>query len=906
MVRRSELAFAVVWFGLARVPASARAQESTAVLPAIDEGSVATVPVVLPEALLEDGGADATDHVIRFSVEPAGGVRLLGAPAGAFTWRDGDPPFFPLTFMVPRRFPAGPFLAARVLFRGGTGREARIEVRARTRRRRDVRLELRPIDASLHPGGTARLRYVLTNRGNAEDTVRLAATGPALDAFDLPDTVIVPPGHPAAGEFRVRARRRAAPGSTALVRLEATDREPRVMATANLTVVRDPGWLPHLVHLPATVFLGGSVVPGYGSGGGGAVLNVQSAGRIGSRSSLRFSYRKTPEDGGSPIFAGAAFGPRLQVGMEHGALGLTAGDVVASTGHVFGRQHPGSGIEARWRGERLSVVAVAARPRGPRGGLSGTLGSAVVDYGTPFGNVGFEFDYQERPGGPDGRGTRVGGGVIRYTWEGAGAHRVAAEAGPMWVADADGATAGLAADLRYAYAGLRAGLDVRGRTLPATAAGARLPPRELRAAGWTGLWRGLSAVGSAFAERDPPTPGARTTPAATEGLEAGFRLTTGESHLDLTGILRRSESFPELGALPSTRRTLRGGFGMLLGPFRIDGSMELGASRRGERRGPARTYRGGIAWLGERGRVRLGGSFAEDIETPRSGQAELSGAWRIVGPLEFRVGAAAVLDGGDLWPDLTAWGAARLDLGRRTTLYLGAESRAPLATAEARGSRWRFSLGVRRQLPVPLPLRRRPAAEGIVFEDRNGNGRREPGEPPVSGALIRLGGEHEKTGADGRFVFAPNDGSSSLWVDPASLPPGRLPARSFFPPSGLVEIPVIRTASLTLRLFLDGNGNGRRDEGEGPAPEVTVHIGDEAAGSWVVRSAADGDVRLSAIRPGHYIVRVGGESLPPRATPPEELGLQVVGGESLVVEVPIRTAPRAVRFSEGSSLEAWD
>lgn len=66
-------------------------------------------------------------------------------------------------------------------------------------------------------------------------------------------------------------------------------------------------------------------------------------------------------------------------------------------------------------------------------------------------------------------------------------------------------------------------------------------------------------------------------------------------------------------------------------------------------------------------------------------------------------------------------------------------------------------------------------AGGSVFEDRNGNGRRDPGEPGLAGQRVSDGRRIVLTDAKGRYALPPREGSSQFLIKPAGY---RLAARA--------------------------------------------------------------------------------------------------------------------------------
>jgi hypothetical protein len=85
------------------------------------------------------------------------------------------------------------------------------------------------------------------------------------------------------------------------------------------------------------------------------------------------------------------------------------------------------------------------------------------------------------------------------------------------------------------------------------------------------------------------------------------------------------------------------------------------------------------------------------------------------------------------------------------------------------GVPWIF--GVRFEHSITVPMVRVPGTSGYVFEDANGNQRRDPGERGVPGATVRRSGERALTDANGKYRIG-GDSRQPVAVDEATLPEG--------------------------------------------------------------------------------------------------------------------------------------
>jgi hypothetical protein len=80
-------------------------------------------------------------------------------------------------------------------------------------------------------------------------------------------------------------------------------------------------------------------------------------------------------------------------------------------------------------------------------------------------------------------------------------------------------------------------------------------------------------------------------------------------------------------------------------------------------------------------------------------------------------------------------------------------------------------IGARFEHARTVPMLRTPGTAGYVYEDLNGNQRRDQGEPGVSGAIVRRGSETAVADASGRYRVS-GDARQPVMIDEASLPDG--------------------------------------------------------------------------------------------------------------------------------------
>jgi hypothetical protein len=80
-------------------------------------------------------------------------------------------------------------------------------------------------------------------------------------------------------------------------------------------------------------------------------------------------------------------------------------------------------------------------------------------------------------------------------------------------------------------------------------------------------------------------------------------------------------------------------------------------------------------------------------------------------------------------------------------------------------------LGARFEHVLTVPMLRTPGTSGYVYQDMNGNQRRDNGEQVLPGAIVRRGGETAVADGSGKYRVA-GDSRQPVMIDEASLPDG--------------------------------------------------------------------------------------------------------------------------------------
>jgi serine-aspartate repeat-containing protein C/D/E len=169
---------------------------------------------------------------------------------------------------------------------------------------------------------------------------------------------------------------------------------------------------------------------------------------------------------------------------------------------------------------------------------------------------------------------------------------------------------------------------------------------------------------------------------------------------------------------------------------------------------------------------------------------------------------------------------------------------------------------------------------GVKFEDRNGNGIQDAGEPPLAGVEIRVTGDSgvvfsTLTAPDGSFQIcglALGEGYKITEVVPFGYaqtgPPDGTVAHRVFTRGGAYFIEVCEGDLSGLAFgnqllpnaiggvkYEDLNANGRRDPGEPGLPGVTIRLTPAAGGSaQTATTDANGNFLFTSISPGNYVL----------------------------------------------------
>jgi len=902
-VRRSGLlltALSAAWAGAAgaRTPnLSGSVQAPSAVRAAAAPRSFRIVTVPVPAAF-------PADREVRFDIVPTGPVAILGSLTGALPPTPGEPRVVAFTAGLPARARAGVTPIARVRLSVPDGATVDVPVELDVARVPGAGVRLTRALVAVHRGTRFSVGYVLTNTGNAPDSLDVGLTAPSGWQVQgpVPRHTLEPDGT-AQGSIAVTVPEGTATGAARL-RLVIRDSEGERTRTDAVIEVVDPAasaatYAPRLTAGLATV-VGDT---GAASAAIGLSLDGQLSDglRVNGRLVQELDTRHVDTRGLGRVgyFLGA---PYVTLASDRWqATGGTTGVVFSDlTGvNVWGKGASFAGGFERWR-----VAALAGRPvlGGPANG--GHLLATQAGWRVGGGWVSAAAsDLEDGQGGtrrlqaialggsaPLGSGTTLAAELAD--------RRYAAGEGLGWLMELRREAETDHLLLRYVHAPGGSGAFARVRN-------------ELSGFGTRAFAGGVLLSGGYWRSDDE-------NPAFSRLHSSGWSLSP-QIAVDsntTAGIEARGTSFDATGAsgtFGNAERMVGVVVDSRLGSLYLSGATSIGRAARTAatpsglastvEAGRA-TYRGLVGWATGRGNFQL------------SGSVEQNGAGTGLLPRQYIVGLQAdrvsLRPGGTVLLNAAVqrygWfgdrpGANLVRLGLTTPLGLGLfltadVERNPFVVDVGGASRWIAAFKVERGVQVPLAALR-PAAQGVVYEDRNANGHRDPDEPGVLGAVVRRGAESVVTDRSGRFRFYDRTDAPAR-LDETSLPFGLVVNAAALPPPGAKhgDIGVIPTSPVEVELLPMPGDDGR-------VPKVDFHSAlvrarDARGDLWTAQLDSAGLATFHALPPGRYELDIDltglSEPLLPRGPIP---GFTVeIGGTAPRLKIPVY--PRRIRMRDGS------
>jgi len=268
------------------------------------------------------------------------------------------------------------------------------------------------------------------------------------------------------------------------------------------------------------------------------------------------------------------------------------------------------------------------------------------------------------------------------------------------------------------------------------------------------------------------------------------------------------------------------------------------------------TSRARLDHVGARGDIGVGGSIetatigASSIPSPTSADVHVERfqilprvpALTMSGALQRMEYGSALLT--------TSRGELALDIRRSLRIAVGAER----GTVRDATGAVRSVVTLRVERSTLLPALDRRLIAGVVFQDRNANGIRDPGEPGIGGIVVRRGAESAVSDPSGVFRIS-RDAAGHPEIDSRSLPDGWLQSpRLLDGVANDLELGVVPTTSIDIRIVLAPLADGTVPNVRLGVAALALH--DSTGREWIAQTDAMGRATFDALPAGRYALGV--------------------------------------------------
>jgi len=198
----------------------------------------------------------------------------------------------------------------------------------------------------------------------------------------------------------------------------------------------------------------------------------------------------------------------------------------------------------------------------------------------------------------------------------------------------------------------------------------------------------------------------------------------------------------------------------------------------------------------------------------------------------------------------TSRGELALDIRRSLRIALGAER----GTVRDATGAVRSVVTLRVERSTLLPAFDRRLIAGVVFQDRNANGIRDPGEPGIGGIVVRRGAESAVSDPSGVFRIS-RDAAGRAEIDSRSLPDGWLQSpRLLDGVANDLELGVVPITSIDIRIILAPLADGTVPNVRLGVAALALH--DSTGREWIAQTDAMGRATFDALPAGRYTLDV--------------------------------------------------
>lgn len=180
---------------------------------------------------------------------------------------------------------------------------------------------------------------------------------------------------------------------------------------------------------------------------------------------------------------------------------------------------------------------------------------------------------------------------------------------------------------------------------------------------------------------------------------------------------------------------------------------------------------------------------------------------------------------------------------------------------------------------------------GVVFIDRDGDGKQGPGEEGVQGVGLRFANVRVTTNRRGEYRL-PADLRGRVRVDPATLPRGFV-AHPRLVLDSLEQryIPLVATGSKEIELVIEPDPDGRAPDVD--LSQASIWLLDRDGFEWMGRSVGGGKFAFEHVPAGDYTLRFNFDRLS-ETVRTDEVRVQIRAGVNEIQQVNVRG--RTIRF----------
>lgn len=806
-----------------------------------------------------------------------------------------------ITFAVPRRARAGLLPVANVRFLGPDGNSVEVPVHLMVANSRDVEITIAAALRGVRPGDRFSLRFRLTNLGNTAEQVDIRTELPSSWRANLEGerTTSLATHGMVERTVLITVPLGAATGDATVRLIAMVDGVAVATAESRITVQRDARAEGDGPLATVTTAFGHDA---NGTTTSGVALEL--AGKLTDNISVsaRASHTEGGVGGGSYALSRTGLyhtRPSLRLTAPNWSLGLgiTGETFTELTGTGLG----GEGVSGSIRVGRFKASALFGRPVTGQDHESGLLaGGTVAVHAGALIVSGTATHLTEQRGDTRELDAVSLGAQLPTFMSGA----LAAEVAQRWTArgaspgaalNYDRQTDGSSLSLRAVHAPGGSNAFARATNEVSASASRILAPRtSVFGSLWLSEDRGSSTLGELRSRSASLGVSRRLSPAvsvsaaaqhnsfSTNGITSGFGNAQTEGTLAVlysqSGL--RARAAAQVG---HTRRTTR--FGVQPGV---------------EESGARKAFDASIGLTGNRGNLELAGRIEQNDIRSGTVPQQIEVSLRATDVPVVTMGSSRLVLGAEVrrneWPGFAP---------ARWTMGVSADAQLPLgfsvgATAErnpylqsANGTGgWLY--GVRIGRAIGLPRISTSVSRGAVFEDRNGNGAREPGEPGLANVVVRHREGTAVTDAAGRYQFAAI-ATSAVEVDPASLPIGWIVMPGTHV-SAEGDIAVVMVAPVRVDLFLTEDSAGRRASVD--LSKAVVMARHSSGRMWVARQVQPGVALFDALPPGEYEVVLDLLDLPEPVEVRGKLPTFEVAGAAAHTPVRVGLYPRKITIKQ--------